>query len=97
MSDAIQLFDSRGRFVCPTDEQVAAAGWDETKLQLFADLKAASTANSQVDEDLDAANKSVIVSARAATAARETLEALRPKLTHTQLAKDFIASQRAGG
>lgn len=89
----IELFDSRGKFVMPSADQIAEL--DDATQGRFRAVQSAAADLETATTNRKAAENAV----SAAIAERDNSEAdlrkLMPRVTHTQLAKDFIASERA--
>jgi hypothetical protein len=87
-----EIFDSRGHFVMPTEEQ--AATLDDAARERLDTVKVAYEASAQADADLKAAQDSVINLAAELRDAEEYVKAQYPPMTHAALVKQHIASER---
>jgi|SRR5580700_6067512 hypothetical protein len=78
----IALFDSHGRFIAPSDEQVAAAGWSGPKLDAFLALREAAQNDAAVSDALATAQQLQSAAFRRwASAKQEAAKAPRPSAT----------------
>jgi hypothetical protein len=88
-----EIFDSRGHFVMPTEEQ--AATLDDAARERLDTVKVAYEASAQADADLKAAQDQVTALAAELRDAEEYVKAHFPAMTHAALVKDWIKSERA--
>ncbi len=93
----VELFSSKGVFVCPTDAQVMAAQWTGDRLARFHALKLAAEISAKADGDLIAAIRDEKDAERVVAAAKAEYLAANPRPTAVQVAKDWINSQRVAG
>jgi len=86
---SLELFDTRGRFIKPTPEQIAQLPEQVRELvQHIADAATALEAATAIREAADFALSDALARQQAAIKAR-------PKITHTDIAREWIASERA--
>jgi hypothetical protein len=85
-------FDSRGKFLAPTPEQVAAL--DESKRERLETLRLAALSAEQAEADLKAAQEYVTSCAANLQAAQARKDELAPKITPMQLRQNFIREQQ---
>jgi hypothetical protein len=91
MQRPIEIYDSKGRFVMPSAEQIAAL--DPDKQERFAAVQAAAT-RLETFQASRKTPKAVSDALAERDAADADLRRLRPKITQVQNAKDVIASNR---
>jgi hypothetical protein len=91
--DTPQVFDSVGAFQMPTDDVIKSLSPDRRK-RLSA-LALAAKNNAAADAELKDATAEQTKAVAANIAAQTTLDKVRPRLTATQAAKDWIAQQHA--
>jgi hypothetical protein len=84
----VEMFDSKGRFVMPSAEDVAALPDDAR--EKFHTVQEAATENETCKANLDSAYKRVAD----AIAERDAAQKAIPKRTQTDNARDFIRSAR---
>lgn len=88
----IELFDSKGRFVMPSTEAIAAL--DPGTQQRFTAVQAAATELETATANRVAAEQGVTDALAERDASEKDLRLLRAKVSAVQNAKDWIASQR---
>jgi hypothetical protein len=93
MQTPIELFDSKGRFVMPSAEQIAAL--DPATQERFANVQAAATTLEHATDLRKAAEQGVTDALAERDASEAALRFLRPKVSGVQVAKEWIRSQRA--
>ena len=89
----LELFDSRGRFVMPTPEQVAAL--DPQTQKNFAAVSDAAQELEQATAARVAAEQAVTDALTERSDAEAELKRVRPKLSAVENAKEFIRSERS--
>jgi hypothetical protein len=91
MSDDIQVFDGKGRFVMPPDAVIASLS-PERRAKLMA-LRTAAEDAAKAETELRDAMAALDEAIKAQASAQATLDCLRPRVTATDAAKAWIASQ----
>src|ERR1700722_4944147 len=89
--DTPQVFDSVGAFQMPTDDVIKSLSPDRRKRLSALALPAKN--NAAADAELKDATTAQADAVKANIAAEQTLDRVRPKLTATQAAKDWIERQ----
>lgn len=89
----LQLFDSKGRYQHPSVEAVATLS-PEVR-ERFAAVQTAATASEAATENRVNAEQALMVELAERDAAEVELRRVRPKISHNDLAKEWIKSQRA--
>jgi len=94
MSDqSIEVFDKFGKIRADfSDEELESIGPE--RHDRFIALVNAAHACTAAENDAALATKAIEAAARAVQAARAQLERVRPRLTHAELVKQYIASNR---
>lgn len=89
----IELFDKFGKFVMPTDEQIATL--DADTQQRFCAVQQAAAENDAAKAKREAAEQSVKDAIAERDAAEKELQRVRPKVDPVAVAKAIIAANRA--
>ena len=92
-TNPIELFDKLGHFVMPDAEQIASL--DPDTQARFAAVQSAATVLEHATDLRKAAEQGVTDALAERSAAENDLRQLQPRVTATQAAKAWIASQRA--
>jgi hypothetical protein len=89
-----ELFDKFGRY-CFNPDAAAIEAMDPRTRELYQDVKVASQALNAAKSKREAAEQAITDAIAERDDAERELKRVRPKITHTQLAKEFIASEQA--
>lgn len=92
MQNPLELFDSKGRFVMPTADQIAEL--DAPTQQRFAAVQAAATELETATANRKAAEQGVTDALAERDASETALRLVRPKITQDQNNKAEIAAGR---
>jgi hypothetical protein len=92
-TNPLELFDSKGRFVLPNAEQIAAL--DPATQERFANVHAAATTLEHATDLRKAAEQGVTDAIAERDASETALRFMRPKISAVANAKEWIRSQRA--
>ncbi len=92
MPAELELFDSRGLFVRPNDEDVVCAGWSDEKLARYETVRdcaiVVEDATAELKAAVDAFNTALVAQKGAAAA----LLKVRPRLTQKDLVSQMTAT-----
>ena len=88
-----EIFDKLGHFAMPSAEQIASL--DAETQERFRAVQEASRNLDAAKSNREAAEQAITDAIAERDDAERELKRVRPKITHTQLAKEFIASEQA--
>jgi hypothetical protein len=89
----IELFDSKGRFVMPSAEAIATL--DAETQERFRAVQEAAAVSENATELRKVAEQKVLAALAERDNAERDLLRIRPRVTATQAAKDWIRSEQA--
>jgi hypothetical protein len=87
MANDLELFDSRGVYKHPTHEAVAAAGLDDLRMKLFAEIERTHVALADSLQRIADLKDAISAKEAEITAAQKHLAEIRPAVTFHQLWK----------